>query len=137
MSIEEDVGTDDARRLQEANCHLFDGLLAAYQGNAEGAAEHANAITSLVEGDDNPRKNEPAHFVLGLSALQAGDSAAVEQLRQADHANNMFVRYQLALAEEGNGNGEEAKKLFAEVASFNFNSVGFALTQADASERAN
>ena len=73
-----------------------------------------------------------------MSALQAGDfAAAAEHLRQADHANNMFVRYQLAVAEEGLGNSEEAKKLFSEIAIFNFNSVGFALTRADATARAN
>lgn len=138
MSIAEDVGTDDANRLQEANCRLFDGLLAAYQGNADGAAEHANAITALVESDENPRKFEPARWVLGMSALKGGDFAgAVELLREADHANNMFVRYQLALAEEGAGNTEEARKLFGEVANFNFNSVGFALTKNDAAARAN
>jgi len=137
MSIADDVGTDDARRLQEANCQFFDGLLAAFQGNSEGAAAHANAIADLVESDDNPRRYEPAHWVFGVSALKAGNYAeAVEQLRQADYANNMFVRYHLALAEEGMGNTEEAKKLFAEVASFNFNSVGFALTQEDATARA-
>jgi hypothetical protein len=76
--------------------------------------------------------------VFGVSALKAGDYAeAVEQLRQADFANNMFVRYHLALAEEGAGNAEEAAKLFAEVASFNFNSIGFALTGRDAAARAN
>ena len=138
MSIAEDVGTDDARRIQEANCHFFDGLLAAYEGNAEAAAAHANAIIALQEGDESPRKNEPAHWVLGVTALNVGDYAeAVNQLRQADFANNMFVRYQLALAEEGRGNTEEAKRLFAEVASYNFNSVGFALIGKDASARAN
>jgi lipopolysaccharide biosynthesis regulator YciM len=138
MSIADDVGTDDARRLQEANCQFFDGLLAAYQGNADGAAEHANAIAALVASDDDPRKLEPAHWVLGRSALTADDYAeAVEQLRQADYANNMFVRYQLALAEEGLGNAEEAQKLFADVASYNFNSVGFALVREDSTARAN
>lgn len=138
MSIAEDVGTDDARRLQESNCQFFDGLLDAYEGNAEDAAAHANAIADLVEADDNPRKYEPVHWVFGVSALKSGDYAgAVEHLRQADYANNMFVRYQLAVAEEGAGNTEEAKKLFAEVASFNFNSVGFALTGKEAAARAN
>lgn len=138
MSIAEDVGTDDARRLQQASGEFFSGLLAAYQGNADTATEHANTITALVDSDDNPRKLEPAHWVLGMSALQAGDfAAAAEHLRQADHANNMFVRYQLAVAEESLGNSEEAKKLFSEVAIFNFNSVGFALTRADATARAN
>lgn len=138
MSIAEDVGTDDARRIQEANCHLFDGLLAAYQSQTKKATEHAFAIATLVGNDEDPRKLEPAHWIYGMSALQLGDFAgAVEHLRKADHANNMFVRYQLALAEEGLGNSEEAKKLFADVASFNFNSVGFALTRNDAAARAN
>ena len=136
MAIAEDVGTDDARRLQKANCQFFDGLLAAFRGDLEGAAEHANAITALVEGDENPRKLEGTYWVLGISALQAGDfETAVGHLRQADHANNIFVRYHLALAEQGNGNAEEAGKLFAEVANFNFNSVGFALTGRDAASR--
>ena len=138
MSIAEDVGTDDARRILKSNCQFFDGLLAAFQGDVEGAAEHAAAIESLVEGDEDPRKLEGAHWVLGRSALQAGDfETAVAQLRQADYANNMFVRYHLALAEEGNGNVEEAKKLFGEVASYNFNSVGFALIGREAATRAN
>lgn len=138
MEIAEDVGTDDARRILMANCQFFDGMLAAFQGNAEGAAEHAAAIATLVEGDDDPRKLEGAHWVLGKSALQAGEFAtAVTELRQADYANNMFVRYHLALAEEGAGNAEEARKLFTEVATYNFNSVGFALVGRDAAERAN
>ncbi len=137
MAIAEDVGTEDRRRLQEANCHLWDGLVAAYGGSSDVAAGHAAKISELVEGDDNPRKMEPAHWVLGMSALTAGDHAqAVEHLRQANHANNMYVRYQLAIAEEGAGNAEEARKLFSEVARFNFNSVGFALAGRDAKARA-
>jgi tetratricopeptide (TPR) repeat protein len=138
MAIAEDVGTDDARRLQKANCQFFEGLLTAYRGDAEGAAERAKAITLLVEGDENPRKLEGANWVLGMSALQAGDYAnAVDHLRQADHANNIFVRYHLAVAEQGNGNVDEAGKLFDEIASFNFNSIGFALIGKDAAKRTN
>ncbi|MFQ5349560.1 MAG: tetratricopeptide repeat protein [Thermoanaerobaculia bacterium] len=136
MAIAADVGTEDAERLQKAACHQWDGLLAAYKGDAGGAAEHAEAIAALVEGDDNPRKMEGVHYVLGMSALKAGDNAAaVEHLRQANHANNMLIRYQLAVAEEGTGNTAEAQKLFAEVGSFNFNSVGFALIGRDARDR--
>ncbi len=136
MAIAAEVGTADAERLQKAACHQWEGILAAYSGDVEGAAEHADAIAALVEGDDNPRKMEGVHFVLGMSALKAGDhDAAAEHLRQADHANNMYVRYQLALAEEGLGNADVAQKLFAEVGSFNFNSVGFALVGKDARQR--
>ncbi len=137
MAIADDVGTEDAQRLQTVACHQWDGLLAAYGGDTTGAAEHADAMGSLVEGDDNPRKMEGAHYVLGMSALEAGDhDAAAEHLGQANHANNMFIRYQLALAEDALGNSEQAKKLFAEVGSYNFNSVGFALVGKDARKRA-
>ena len=138
MAISDDVGTEDARRILKANCQFFDGMLAAFSGNAEAAAEHAAAITILVKDDDSPRKLEGAHWVLGLSALRAGEfAAAVSELRQADYANNMFVRYHLALAEEGVGNAEEASKLFNEVATFNFNSVGFALIGKEAAKHVN
>jgi tetratricopeptide (TPR) repeat protein len=80
---------------------------------------------------------EPYHLVMGLSNLQQADYAqAAEHLRQADHANNMYIRYQLAMAEEGAGNSDEAKRLFKEVSEFNFNSVGFALVGRDAAEKA-
>jgi len=138
MEIAQDVGTDDARRILMANNQFFYGMLAAYQGDTESAAEHAATIEGLVADDDNPRKLEGAHWVLGLSALQTQDYAtAVTELRQADHANNIFVRYHLALAEEGNGNTEEANKLFSEVAVFNFNSIGFALIGKDAAAHVN
>ncbi|MCP4200804.1 MAG: tetratricopeptide repeat protein [bacterium] len=137
MAIAEDVGTDDARRLQESVCHLWDGLLAAYQGDGDAAAIHAGKIEELVAEDDNPRKMEPAHYVLGMAALSEGDhETAAQHLRQANYKNNMFIRYQLALAEEALGNTEEAKKLFGEVGNWNFNSVGFALVHKDAKARA-
>jgi len=60
----------------------------------------------------------------------------LQHLRRADHANDMYVRFQRALAEEGAGNLEEAKKLFAEIAGFNFNSMGFTLVRKDAAARA-
>ncbi len=137
MAVAEDVGTEDAKRLQQAACHTWDGILAAYRGEADQAAIHADSIATLVEGDDNPRKMEAVHYVLGMSALKTGDhEAAAEHLRQADHRNNMFIRYHLGLAEQALGNTEEAQKLFGEVGSFNFNSVGFALVGRDARERA-
>ena len=131
------MGTEDAIRLQEQNCQQWDGLLAAYQGDLERATRHAKEAARLVEADPNPRKLEPYHWVMGTAALYQGDFAtARDHLSQADHTNNIYIRYQLALAEEGVGNTEEARRLFREVADFNFNSVGFALVRRDAAERA-
>ena len=128
MAIAEDVGTEDAARLQRANNLMWDGLLAAYQGNVEAAEQNAAEIASIVANDDNPRKMEPVHWVLGMAALNEGDYAdAVTELRQADHANNMYIRFKLAQALEGAGEVDEAMPLYQQVADFNFNSVGFAL----------
>ncbi len=136
MAIAEDVGTADARRLQQANTHLFSGLLAAHQGKTLEAEQHAEAIMALVADDDNERKLEPAYYVLGMAALKAGNNTtAVEHLSLADHANNMYIRYQLALAEEASGDAESAARHFDEVANFNFNSVGFALVGRDAKQK--
>jgi tetratricopeptide (TPR) repeat protein len=137
MEVAEDVGTDDARRLQEANCEMWDGLLAAYSGNTDAAIEHADKIATLVESDDNPRKMEAYHYVMGMAYLKQDNyEKAAEHLRQADYKNTMYIRYHLALAEEGVGNAEAAKTFFADVAGYNFNSVGFALLREDAAERA-
>jgi len=136
MEVAEDVGTDDARRLQEANCEMWDGLLAAYSGDTDAAFEHANTIAALVESDDNPRKMEAYHYVLGMAYLKQDNyEKAAEHLRQANYKNNMYIRYHLALAEEGVGNAEEARTFFADVAGYNFNSVGFALLREEAIER--
>lgn len=135
--IGEEVGTEDSKRLQEADCLAWEGLLAAYQGNYELATKKAEENAKLLENDQNPRKLEAHHRVLGVAhLLQKNYAEAAEHLRQADHQNTIYVRYQLALAEEGAGNAEEAKKLFKEVAEWNFNSVGFALVRKDAARRA-
>jgi hypothetical protein len=62
---------------------------------------------------------------------------AVEQLRQADYSRDILIRYHLALAEQGNGNVEEARKLFNDVAIFNMSTIGFALVGKEAAARVN
>ena len=137
LLIAADVGTADAERLQRANNLMWDGLLNAYQGNRETADNDADQIARIVENDDNPRKMEPVHWVRGMAALRTGDYAtAVAELRGADHANTMYIRYQLAEALRSAGNGEQAQPLYQQVADFNFNSVGFALVGDDARRKA-
>jgi len=136
MDVAEDVGTDDAHRLRKADCRMWDGLLAAYTGDMDAAVEHAEKIAELVEGDANPRKMEPYHYVMGMAYLnQDNYEKAAEHLRQADYKNLMYIRYHLALAEEGAGDAAQAATFFSDVASYNFNTVGFALLREEAKER--
>jgi hypothetical protein len=107
------------------------------RGNATKAADHAESMGALLSNDLNPRKMEGYHYVLGMAAHQAGDmELAARHLRQADHTNNMYSRYRLAEALEATGEAEEARRLFSEVGSYNFNSVGFALVGKEAAARA-
>ncbi|MFN2399219.1 MAG: hypothetical protein ABR543_11350 [Gemmatimonadaceae bacterium] len=70
-----------------------------------------------------------------IDLRQKNFQPAVEHYKQANEASE-YVKYYLALALHGAGKTEEAKKLFQEVANYNFNSVEFALIRKDAQKRA-
>ena len=90
----------------------------------------------MVANDDNPLKMEPVHWVRGVAALSNGEFAeAASELSEANHANNMYIRFQLAQALEGAGQADKARELYQQVADFNFNSVGFALVGDDARQK--
>lgn len=130
------VGTDEFRRAQEANIAYFEGQLAARKGDYATARQKAEESMKLLEPDRNPRKNEPAHDLLGLIALLQGKHAeAVAHYEKAD-PNNIYTTYHHALALEGTGRKEEAKALFRKVAGFHFNNAGLALVRKDAIRRA-
>jgi len=130
------VGDSSYTRQQEAQILAWESQLAARKGDYATAASKAEEHRKLVEGDRNPRRLETYHALAGLIELRKGNHAgAVEHYRQANLTDE-YTRYHLALALEGAGQTEEAKKIFGEVAAFNFNSVGFALVRADALKRA-
>jgi tetratricopeptide (TPR) repeat protein len=130
------VGDTAYTRQQEAQIFFWESQLAARKGDFATAANKAEEHKKVIEGDRNPRRFEAYHSLLGLIELRKGNhQAAVEHYRQANLTDE-YTRYHLALALEGAGQAEEAKKIFAEVGAFNFNSVGFALVRSDAQKRA-
>jgi tetratricopeptide (TPR) repeat protein len=130
------VGTEDFARIQEAQIAYQEGQLAARRGDYAQALKLAQKNSELVAQQQNPRKMENYHDLMGLIGLaQKKYADAVTQYRQAD-LTNMYTRYHLALALEGAGQKEEARKIFREVGSWNFNSAGFALIRKDALARA-
>ena len=133
----EDVGSDDLRAAQEATIAYMEGMLAARNGDAEGAAAKAAEFEAHVASISNPRKLERMHEIEGMSAYYQGDFAgAVEHLSLGDHLNNMYTKYYLARANEAAGNAEEAARLYAELAVYNFNAPGFATYRKDILARA-
>ena len=128
--------TPEFRRAREADIAYIEGILAARKGDYATARSKAQEYMRLREADNNPRKNEAAHELLGMIELAQGNhQAAVAHFAQAD-PNDLYVTYHHALALEGAGRTAEARELFRRVAENNFNSPGLALTKRDAARRA-
>ncbi|HZF24667.1 MAG TPA: tetratricopeptide repeat protein [Steroidobacteraceae bacterium] len=130
------VGTEEFSKIQESQIAYLQGQLAAHKGDYAQAQSLAKKYSELVAGQKNPRKMENYHDLLGLIAyLQKKYPQAVAEYRQAD-LTIIYNKYHLAMALEAAGQGAEARKLFKEVATWNFNTVGFALVRKDAIARA-
>ena len=125
------VGGDAVLRGAQANIAYWDGVLAARKGDYEGAAAKAQEFMTLLEPDANPRKNEPAHDLLGLTSLLQGDYEGAIGHYEHANPNNIYTQYHLGLAHEGAGNAAEAQEIFAGIVYNNFNSPGYALIRND------
>jgi Flp pilus assembly protein TadD len=133
----EEVGTDQFRDATEATICFMEGMLAARMGDTEGAAAKAIEFEGYAASATSPRKLERMHEILGMSAYHQGDfAAAAEHLAKGDYQNNMETKYYLALAHEGAGNAEEYQRLIGELAVWNFNGPGYAMTRGDILARA-
>ncbi len=130
------LGDANFTRLQEAGILFWEGQLAARRGDFAAAQAKAEEHKALLENDDNPRRFESYLGLRGLIELRRGDyGQAIEHFQQSN-LTSMYVKYHLALAHQGAGDHDQARKLFREVGEWNFNSVGFALVRRDALRRA-
>ncbi len=114
------------------------GKLAARQGNYAAAVAHAEEFAALLAEDENPRKLEPFHELLGLIAFKQQDyDGAIAHYRQANLSTSAGPGdvkniYMLARALQGAGQSDEADELLQEVANWNLNSVWFAMLRKEA-----
>jgi len=135
MEQAEVVGTPEIIRNQKANILLWEGLLATHQGDFKAAVNKAEENAKLLEPDNNPRKLEGYHNLMGLIHLkQKKYEKAIEHYKKAD-LTLIYTKYHLGLAFEGAGNLKKAKEIFKEVATYNFNDVGYALVRNEATNR--
>src|SRR2546422_8216747 len=136
MQQAEEAGNPAFTRGQQAQIAYLEGWWAARRGDYTAAQKQADRISQLLEPDANPRKLEPMHQLKGFIALYQGKyQEAAGPLRQGNPFDP-YVKYQLAVATEGAGDATQAKKLFQEVADYNFNAVGFALVRKEAQQKA-
>lgn len=126
------VGTEAFSNIQEAQIAFWDAQLAAYRGDYKKAAALAKKNADLVAGENNARKMEPVHEVLGLIELRKKNwKKAVAELKLAD-LTQLHNKFLLAQALEGAGQKDDAMKLYKEVSVNNFNTVDFALLRGEA-----
>ncbi|HEV7388302.1 MAG TPA: tetratricopeptide repeat protein [Gemmatimonadaceae bacterium] len=127
--------TDYFKRLQGVNLSYWEGMLAARRGDYATARQKAKDIMTLMAPDQNPRKNEPAHEVLGMTDyLQGNFQAAADHLAQAN-PDDVYVWYYRALSLDGAGKTAEANELYKRAAGWNFNGSGTALVKKDATQK--
>jgi len=130
------VGTPAFANLQETQIVFFDGQLAAWRGDFSAAKKLAKKVAELSAEQNNPRKMEPYHELLGLIALrQKNYKQAVAEYRQSNLAA-LHNKYHLAQALEATQATEEARKLYREVAQNNFNTADFAMFRKEALKKA-
>lgn len=130
------VGTPAFSNIQEAQIAFFGGQLAAWRGDYKLAKVMAKKVAQLVAAENNPRKMEPYHELLGLVALRQKDYRRADaEYRQAD-LTQLHNKFQLAQALEATNRAEEARRLYQEVAVNNFNTVDFALLRSEARKKA-
>ena len=130
------VGTAAFANLQETQIVFFDGQLAAWRGDFGAANKLAKKVAELSAEQNNPRKMEPYHELLGLIALRRKNyKQAVAEYRQSNLAA-LHNKYHLAQALEAAQATEEARKLYREVAQNNFNTADFAMFRKEALKKA-
>jgi len=130
------VGTEKFTNIQESQIAFFDAQLAAWRGDYKSAAALAKKNAELVANENNARKAEPYHEVMGLIELRRKNyKKAVAEYRQSD-LTQLHNKYQLAEALSGAGQKDEALKLYKEVSVNNFNTVDFALLRSAALKKA-
>jgi tetratricopeptide (TPR) repeat protein len=127
---------ETVKHITESNIAYYDGLLAARQGDAATAKAKADEIRRIVAATKDPQKDQPAHAILGVLALEQKDfKGAVTHLEQAN-PNDIYLMYERALALDGAGRTADAKALFGKVARYNFNGADVAVVRAEARKRA-
>jgi len=126
---------ETVKRIAEGSIAYYEGMLAARQGDSIVAKARAAEVRRVLASTNDPRKDQGAHAILGVLALEGKDfKAAASHLAQAN-PNDVYLMYERALALDGAGQPSEAKALFRKIAQWNFNGPDAALARREAAER--
>jgi Flp pilus assembly protein TadD len=126
---------ETVKRIAEGGIAYYEGMLAARQGDSIAAKAKADEIRKVLASTNDPQKDQGAHAILGVLALEQKDfKAAASHLAQAN-PNDLYLMYERAVALEGAGQSAEAKALFRKVSQHNFNSPDVPFARREAAKR--
>jgi len=120
---------------QKASIKLHEIYLLAQKGEFNQAHEKCREVKEIYTKLDNEILMENFYGAQAFVFLKEKkyDDAIVNY--QKSDMNEIYNKYYLAMAFEKTGEKDKAKKLFKEVADFNFNSVEYALLRKDAMKK--
>jgi tetratricopeptide (TPR) repeat protein len=116
-------------------CLLLEGGIFARQGKPGQAMEKLSEYLKAIEGLNDPSLMRNYNTGIGIAAYFNKDyQSAVDHLEQGDQLNQ-YNKYYLGLAYEMTGQQDQAKKIFAEIARYNRNSMTYAIVRPAASTK--
>jgi tetratricopeptide (TPR) repeat protein len=123
------------KRGQDANNAYFRAWLAARKGDFATARRETDRMVAIIAPDANPRKMEPVHQLKGFIAAYQGQAAEAATHFAQGNLQDPYIKYNYAIALDGSGQQAKAKPMFADLAVYNFNSLGYALIRKDAQQK--
>jgi Flp pilus assembly protein TadD len=126
---------EKVKQIAEGGIAYYEGMLAARRGDSTAAKAKADEIRSVLASTNDPQKDQGAHAILGVLALEQKDfKAAASHLAQAN-PNDVYLMYERAVALDGAGQSSEAQALFKKISQWNFNSPDVAFARREAAKR--
>lgn len=126
-ALAERVEEQNYRRVSESEIALMEADLALARGEIVAARGHVDRAADFLRPIRSARKWEHTELLRARIALAEQQPArALEHLSEANQ-DLIQVKYHRALALDAMGRTEEARRMFEEVASWDFNDIEFAL----------
>jgi tetratricopeptide (TPR) repeat protein len=132
-----DIGTAEAKMTEKALLAYWQGMAAALQGDYNGANAKAEEIKTALASVTDPNKLTNYEMLMGsISMKQKNYSDAIAHFEKAQPTVFMYNKFCLAMANEEAGNKDKAMASYKELATYNFNDVGYAMIRAEARKKA-
>ncbi|GAA4750729.1 tetratricopeptide repeat protein [Flavisolibacter ginsenosidimutans] len=125
----------DAQATEKSYLLSWKVLAALANNKVEEANARAVEMKTALANIHNPRKLETYEFVMGQIAYRQKEYKKAIGYFMMANKQDIYNQYWLAKAYEADGQSDMAKKLYAQIAVYNFNSIGYALVRTEAKKK--